>query len=111
MVNVFMRFSCRISLCIDSYPENFIFVHCWQSNRPRLRLGRIYASGYCKCKYNIFYIVSRNKIMSQVRLIYSVEITYGINSVISKLMTFVENAETGQFLFLIMLILSYFTCS
>jgi hypothetical protein len=35
---------------------------------------------------------------------YSVEITYGINSVISKLMTFVENAETGQFLFLIMLI-------
>jgi hypothetical protein len=49
--------------------------------------------------------------MSKVRLIYSVEITYGINSVISKLMTFVENAETGQFLFLIMLILSYFTCS
>jgi hypothetical protein len=42
---------------------------------------------------------------------YSVEITYGVNSVISKLMTFVENAETGQFLFLIMLILSYFTCS
>jgi hypothetical protein len=42
---------------------------------------------------------------------YSVEITYGINSVISKLMTFAENAETGQFLFLIMLILSYFTCS
>jgi hypothetical protein len=41
---------------------------------------------------------------------YSVEITYGINSVISKLMTFAENAETGQFLFLIMLILSYFTC-
>jgi hypothetical protein len=27
--------------------------------------------------------------------IYSVETTYGINSVISKLMTFVENAETG----------------
>jgi hypothetical protein len=26
---------------------------------------------------------------------YSVEITYGINSVISKLMTFAENAETG----------------
>jgi hypothetical protein len=42
---------------------------------------------------------------------YSVETTYGINSVISKLMTFVENAETGQFLFLIMLILSCFTCS
>jgi abortive infection bacteriophage resistance protein len=38
--------------------------------------------------------------------IYSVEIT-----VISKLMTFAKNAETGQFLFLIMLILSYFTCS
>jgi hypothetical protein len=29
--------------------------------------------------------------------IYSVETTYGINSVISKLTTFVENAETGQF--------------
>jgi hypothetical protein len=39
-------------------------------------------------------------------LLYSAEITYGINSVISKLMTFAENAETGQFLFLIMLILS-----
>jgi hypothetical protein len=43
--------------------------------------------------------------------VYSVEITYGINSVISKLMTFAENSETGRFLFLIMLILSYFTCS
>jgi hypothetical protein len=42
-------------------------------------------------------------------IIYSV--TYGINSVISKLMTIVENAETGQFLFMIMLILSSFTCS
>jgi hypothetical protein len=42
--------------------------------------------------------------------IYSVEITYGINSVISKLMTFSENGETGQFLFL-MLFLSYFTFS
>jgi hypothetical protein len=30
-----------------------------------------------------------------------VETTYGINSVISKLMTFVDNAETGQFLFMI----------
>jgi hypothetical protein len=39
--------------------------------------------------------------------LYSVEITYGINSIISKLMTFVENAETGQFLFLVILILSY----
>jgi hypothetical protein len=28
MVNVFILFSCRISLCIDSCPENFIFVHC-----------------------------------------------------------------------------------
>jgi hypothetical protein len=36
---------------------------------------------------------------------------YLLNSVISKLMTFAENAETGRFLFLIMLILSYFTCS
>jgi hypothetical protein len=43
--------------------------------------------------------------------IYSVETTYGINSVISKLMTFVENAETGRFLFLMVLILSCFTCS
>jgi hypothetical protein len=43
--------------------------------------------------------------------VYSVEITYGINSVISKLMTFAENTEAGQFLFLIMLILSCFTCS
>jgi hypothetical protein len=50
-------------------------------------------------------------ILNRLRYTYSVEITYGINSVISKLMTFVENAETGQFLFLIMLILSYFTCS
>jgi regulator of replication initiation timing len=45
------------------------------------------------------------------QLLYSVETTYGINSVISKLMTIVEITETGQFLFLIMLILSYFTCS
>jgi hypothetical protein len=43
--------------------------------------------------------------------LYSVETTYGINSVMSKLMTFVENAETGQFLFLIVLILRCFTCS
>jgi hypothetical protein len=33
------------------------------------------------------------------------------NSVISKLMTFVENAESSQFLFFIMSIFSYFTCS
>jgi hypothetical protein len=31
--------------------------------------------------------------------LYSVETTYEINSVISKLMTFVENAETGQFFY------------
>jgi hypothetical protein len=43
--------------------------------------------------------------------IYSVETTYGINSVVSKLMIIVEIAETGQFLFLTMLILSYFACS
>jgi hypothetical protein len=42
---------------------------------------------------------------------YGVETTYGLNSVISKLMTFVKNAETGQFLFLIILILSCLTCS
>jgi hypothetical protein len=34
-------------------------------------------------------------------LLYSVEITYGLNSVILKLITFVENAETGQQVFLI----------
>jgi hypothetical protein len=44
-------------------------------------------------------------------ILYSVETTYGINSVISKLMTFVENVETGEILVLIMLILSSFTCS
>jgi hypothetical protein len=48
---------------------------------------------------------------NKCNILYSVEITYGINSVISKLMTFLENAETGQFLFLIMLILSWFICS
>jgi hypothetical protein len=40
-----------------------------------------------------------------------VETTYGVDSVVSGLMTFVENAETGQFLFLIALILSWFTYS
>jgi hypothetical protein len=43
--------------------------------------------------------------------LYSVETTYGINSVISTLMTFVGNSERGQLLFMIMLILSSFTCS
>jgi hypothetical protein len=42
---------------------------------------------------------------------YNVETTYGINSVISKLKTFIENPETGQFLFIIVLILSCFTCT
>jgi hypothetical protein len=56
-------------------------------------------------------IMSSSKHTNQTILLYSVETTYGINSVISKLMTFVENAETGQFLFLIVLILSWFTCS
>jgi hypothetical protein len=46
-----------------------------------------------------------------VSLLDQLNFTYGINSVISKLMTIVEITETGQFLFLIMLILSYFTCS
>jgi hypothetical protein len=32
--------------------------------------------------------------------VYSVEITNGINSVISKLMTFVENVETGRIFFI-----------
>jgi hypothetical protein len=35
---------------------------------------------------------------------------YGINSVISKPMTLVENVEIGQFLLLIMRILTCFTC-
>jgi hypothetical protein len=56
-------------------------------------------------------LTSENGKVDFERLLYSVEITYGINSVISKLMTFAENAETGRFLFLIMLILCYFTCS
>jgi hypothetical protein len=43
--------------------------------------------------------------------VYSVETTYGINSVVSKLMIIVEITETGQSLFLTMLILSYFPCS
>jgi hypothetical protein len=51
------------------------------------------------------------RLRTYAKLPYSVETTYGINSVISKLMTFVENAETGQFLFLIVVILSWFTCS
>jgi hypothetical protein len=46
-----------------------------------------------------------------LRITYSVEITYGMDSVISELMAFAGNAETGEFLFLIMLILSCFTCS
>jgi hypothetical protein len=49
--------------------------------------------------------------ISQPRRLHSVETTYGINSVVSKLMIIVEIAETGQFLFLTMLILSCFTCS
>jgi hypothetical protein len=45
-------------------------------------------------------------------ILYNVETTYLWNKFIfAKLMTFVENAETGQFLFLIILILSCFTCS
>jgi hypothetical protein len=51
------------------------------------------------------------KFKNCLKILYSVETTYGINSVISKLMTFVDNAETGQFLFMIMPILSSFTCS
>jgi hypothetical protein len=35
--------------------------------------------------------------------VYSVEITNGINSVISKLMTFVENVETGRFFFIMLM--------
>jgi hypothetical protein len=60
----------------------------------------------CRIKYNRFF-----NICSLLRILYSVETTYGINSVISKQMTFVKNAEKGRFLFLIMLILSYFICS
>jgi hypothetical protein len=43
--------------------------------------------------------------------IFVVKKKYGINSVISGLVTFVEGAETGQFEFLIMFILVCFTCS
>jgi hypothetical protein len=50
----------------------------------------------------------KNYFMHLLRTLYSVETTYGLNSVISKLMTFSENVETVQFLFLIMLILSSF---
>jgi hypothetical protein len=53
----------------------------------------------------------KQQVMPTYCFIYSVETTYGINSVMSKQMIFVENAETGQFLFLIVLILSCFTCS
>jgi uncharacterized membrane protein len=45
------------------------------------------------------------------KIVYSVETSYGINSVISKIMTLVKNTEIGQFLFLIMFIFSCFTCS
>jgi hypothetical protein len=53
----------------------------------------------------------KQQVMPTYCFIYSVETTYGINLVMSKQMIFVENAETGQFLFLIVLILSCFTCS
>jgi hypothetical protein len=58
-----------------------------------------------------YYLKIQYKFPSIKLCAYSVETTYGINSVISKLMTLVENAETGQFLFLIVLILSCFICS
>jgi hypothetical protein len=60
---------------------------------------------------NLENIYNRYDALADGTRIYSVEITYGINSVILKLMIFAENAETGQFLILIMLILSYITCS
>jgi hypothetical protein len=43
--------------------------------------------------------------------LYSVETAYGVNSVDSGLMTFVDDAETGQFLFVIVLVLGGFACS
>jgi hypothetical protein len=44
-------------------------------------------------------------------MIYSVETTYGINSVTSKPMTPAKNAERRRPLFLMVPILSCFTCS
>jgi hypothetical protein len=57
------------------------------------------------------FLIPPSIIIHIITYTYSMETTYGINSVISKLMTFVENAETGQFLFLMMRILSCFTWS
>jgi hypothetical protein len=70
----------------------------------------------CRVNERFYFLVLKNKFdfddfFFKCVFLYSVETTYGINSVMSKLMTFVENAETGQFLFLIVLILSSFTCS
>jgi hypothetical protein len=50
-------------------------------------------------KYLLKKYVSPARLIESCCFTYSVEITYGINSVISKLMTFVENTETGQFFF------------
>jgi integrase len=58
----------------------------------------------------VFSVTADGEAVNALEL-YSVETTYGINSVISKLVTFVKNAETGRFLFLMMLILSCFTCT
>jgi hypothetical protein len=68
---------------------------------------------FWKCIVGWIYYSVRVIITREIACIvlYSVETTYGINSLISKQMTIVENAETGQFVFLIMLILSCLTCS
>jgi hypothetical protein len=56
------------------------------------------------------FVTSVGVLLLQAEL-YSVETTYGINSIISKLTIFVKNAETGRLLFLMLLILSCVTCS
>jgi hypothetical protein len=59
-----------------------------------------------------FFVKSTIELLDVIfTFMYSVEITYGTNSAISKPMTFVKNAETGRFLFLTVPILSRLTRS
>jgi hypothetical protein len=48
---------------------------------------------------------------NSLTVMYSVEAAYGVDSVVSGLVAFVKDAETGRFLFLMVLILGCFTCS
>jgi hypothetical protein len=92
-------------------------------------LKMVVGVGFCKIKVdsNVLLVLKINctkfhqdrsktvdlhsKYTNRHSVLYSVETTYGINSVISKLMTFVKKGETNRFLFLMVLILSCFTCS